>query len=86
MSTFEYILVVAGSIVVGLWFALAICFGIGIFGLRGSINAASESAARGLGQSFKPVSRMKWVWISISAVPLLLFGAAVVIVHFFIRY
>jgi hypothetical protein len=83
MSTFTYILVVAGCALIALWLVLAVCFGVGVLGQRGSINAGRETAARMLSQTSKPISRTQWVWVSITAVPLLLFGAAVVVVHFF---
>jgi len=83
MSTFTYIIVVAGCALIALWLVLAVCFGIGMFGQRGSINSGRQTAARMLGQSSKPISRAQWVWVSITSVPLLLFGAAVVAVHFF---
>ena len=83
MSTFTYILVVAGFALIALWLVLAVCFGIGLLGQRGSINAGRENAARMLGQTFKPVSRTRWVLISITSVPLLLFGGAILIVQFF---
>jgi hypothetical protein len=83
MSTFTYILVVAGCALIALWLVLAVCFGIGLLGQRGTINAGRETAARMFGQTSKPVSRTQWVLISITTVPLLLFGAAVVVVHFF---
>jgi len=83
MSTFAYILVVAVCALIAFWLVLAVCFGIGMFAQRGSINSGHRTAARTLGQSSKPISRAQWVWVSITSVPLLLFGAAVVVVHFF---
>jgi hypothetical protein len=83
MSTFSYILVVAGCAVIAFWLVLAVGFGIGMFGQRGSINSSRQTVARMLGQSSKPISRARWVWVSIISVPLLLFGAALVVVHFF---
>jgi hypothetical protein len=83
MSTFTYILVVAGCALIALWLVLAVCFGFGLLGQRGSVNAGRDTAARMFGQTSKSISRAQWVWVSITAVPLLLFGAAVVIVHFF---
>jgi hypothetical protein len=54
-----------------------------MFGQRGSINAARQTAARMFGQTSKPISSTRWVLISITSIPLLLFGAAIVVVHFF---
>jgi hypothetical protein len=68
-----------------LWLVLAVCFGIGVLGRRDSINASCETAARMFGRTSKPISRTQWVLIFITSVPLLLFGAAVVVVHFFLR-
>jgi hypothetical protein len=83
MSTFTHILVIAGSALIVAWLAVAVCFGIGMFGQRGSMNAARQTAARMFGHTSKPVGRTRWALIFFTAVPLLLFGAAVVIVHLF---
>src|SRR5437588_4637399 len=83
MSTFTYILVVVGCALIALWLAVAVCFGIGAIGQRASINSARDTAARMFGKTSRPVGRTRWVLISLTSVPLLLFGAAVVIGHFF---
>ena len=89
VSTLIYILVVAGCALIALWLAVAVCFGIGMFGglkgalNRNSFNANRESAARQVGLESKPVGRLKWLGMVILSVPLLLLGAALVVVHFF---
>jgi len=83
VSTSTQILVVAGCALIALWLVVAACFGIGLFGQRGSLNTAHETAARLFGRTSKAVSRTRWVWISITTVPLLLFGSAVVVLLFF---
>jgi hypothetical protein len=83
VSTFAYILVIAVCALIAVWLAVAICFGIGMFGQRGSINASRQTGAWMFGQACKPISRTRWVLISITSAPFLLFGAAVVVGHFF---
>jgi hypothetical protein len=90
MSTFIYILVVAGCALIALWLAVAVCFGLGMFGgrraalKRSSFNATRENVARRFGLKSRPVGRWQWLWLTIRSIPLLLLGAALLVVHFFL--
>lgn len=84
MSTFAYILIVAGCALIALWLVLAACFGIGVFwDRRVSWNETRQSVARRFGLASKPINRRQWALLTILSVPFLLFGAAVVLIHFF---
>jgi len=86
MNTLTYILVVVGCALVAFWLVVAIGFAIGQFWRRrSSMNANTERAARMLGESFTPVGRIRWAWIAIQAIPLILIAAVVISADFFIR-
>ena len=83
MNFFIYMLILIGCALIGGWLVVAVCFGIGIFGKRDIMNSSRQTASQMLDQTSKPVGPTQWVWVFIMSLPLLLFGAAILIVHFF---
>ena len=85
MSPLSTSLWVAGCGLLLVWLSIAFALGWRGLGKRGERNARMEAIHRQFGEDFHPVGRLRWCWIALQSVPILLFLSLLGILMFLLH-
>ncbi len=83
MGSLVTLLKIAGYLLLGVWLFIAFVMGWQwMWFRRPTLNASLSAAHQEYGEEFHPVGRLRWIWIIIQSVPMLLFLAFIGVVIF----
>ncbi len=85
MSTLATSLWLAGGGLLIAWLSIAFSLGWTALGKREARNARMESIYRRFGEDFHPVGRLRWCWIALQSIPILLLFSLFAILVFLLH-